>query len=312
MDDKNGAPLGKAGYSIPAGDNFWGLKQWGNPSSLMPATFPHGNSWQISNANSRLAFYPTSGGNSNVYELAAANVPCGAGPVTEANELDMFLQPKAMATPLIFLSEMGQLQLKIGTVALYSEVQNTCSYNASGYIAAVVLNTNPNPNSNPPIPHQTIFIQIRIGGTLDSVPALGWCPDYENGYPGQFCVDDSVKNYGGNYIYRYGTAINNLDILPRIIAVIKAGHTKKASANFEALVTDPSKWFISGMYFGINNYGGTNVTTQWFNPELKSSGGAFCSSGTKTQYICETPVNPTGWQSVGGGCYHRPTTISCP
>lgn len=304
-DRQSGAYLGKAGYDIPAGNAPWSVYQWNNTSNLLPATFPAGAPWAIGNPNTRVKFYPTFGGYSNVYELAAANVPCASGTVDETSELDMFLSPDAMPQPQIGLGTLGQLKFQVGTNVTYSEPQNTCSYNASGYVASLILST-----INPPA--QTLFVQVDVGGTQPAPTGLSWCPDYETTkHPGAFCVDSSVTNYGGTYLYRYGNALNTLDLLPGLVQIIQSGHAKSGVPS-EVLNNDPSNWYIVGVYFGLTNYGGTNVTTQWFEPELRASGGAFCNGTTKTQWICEAPVNPgAGWVNVGGGCYHRLSSVPC-
>jgi hypothetical protein len=116
-------------------------------------------------------------------------------------------------------------------------------------------------------------------------------------------VDYVTNHYGGTYVYPGAVALNNLDILPRLLKIIQSGHPY--------LDSNPAHWYFTDAYFGAANWGGTITTSRWFSPVLKTNGGVFCAGTTKTQYVCEQPIHPNGWINVGGGCYHRPTTVSC-
>jgi len=316
IDDKNGNHRGWAGYGHTGKtQNFWSLRQWGNPSNLMPAAFPEGQPWEIANGNSRIKYYPLLNGAPNVYELAAAHVPCPtSGTATEANELDLFLEPKDYTPTRVYLSNMGQLQLNIGINFPYSNRTYNCAYNSSGIVASLIL-------LNTEYPYQVFFLQINLGGTDGLSNQIAWCPDYEGvvdashlnwNYVNLFCADDSVANYGNYSRLSAGSMRNfNLDVLPRIQQIIRNGHRKPLPFG-TALNTNLKTWYLAGLYFGITNYGGTNIATQWWNPKIKASGGTFCAGTNRTQYICELPVAPNaGWVNVGGGCYHRISDVPC-
>ena len=309
-DKSSPTSLGQAGYNFPP-QNFWTLRQWNNTSNLIPSTFPVGSSWEITNPNTRIKYYPLYNSTyPDTYELATANVPCGSGPVTEQNELDMFIEAKDLSSiPISNLGSIGQLLLQVGTNVSYSgSGENGCSTNRTNYIISVVLNT------TSPYGQQTLYVQINVGGSEPSGSGLAWCPDYEYitnpDYNDKFCVDDFVSSYGGTYVQGYGNALNSLDILPRLTQIIKNGHAKPGLVN--VLNNDPSQWKVGAMYFGTSTFGNKVITTQWYDPKFKESGGAFCSGAQKTQFICEPPKNPSfGWTYVGDGCYHRPSGINC-
>ena len=105
---RTGEIIGKAGYSIPSGNNFWRLFQWGDPASIIPAVFPYGQRWEIYTSTKRLQFYPLDNGRSNVYEVSAANLPCPhSGSNYANNEVNMFLSPEGLLFPHTNLAEMG-------------------------------------------------------------------------------------------------------------------------------------------------------------------------------------------------------------
>ena len=319
-DSQSGQTLGSAGYSTNSSasgnSNFWSLMQWGNIDNLIPVSSTSPGTWQITGPWSHLKFYPVLNNISNVYELATTNVPCSsAGTVTtESNEFDLLLQPTQLEIPTFYISDMGQLQLSIGLNFIYQNIQSACPVDHSGMAAALIL-TNAD---------QTIFIQIDLGGTISpATTQLSWCPDYEGSVPSDlvkpqykniFCVDDNIQNYGGTYMQAGSSGYITLDILPRLQQILQSGHTKPATPFGTSLYTNLNGWSITGYYFGVGNYGGTTVTTQWYSPEIRYSGGTSCNSGssTRTQWICETPVSPAaGWVDAGGGCYYRASTVSC-
>ena len=316
IDDTYGNHRGTAGYNVPAnGKIFWSLRQWGNIYSMLPATFQHSQPWAIAHRHTRIKFYPQLNGINNVYELAAAHVPCpSSGSTTEENELDLFLEPKDYRPVKIYLSDIGQLQMRIGASFPYSNASGSCRVNSTNMVASLVL-------QNDQTPAQTFFLQIDIGGTNAMGRNIVWCPDYEGAYPDKvnesyrylFCAGDTITNYGGGSRLSAGEKRTfNIDILPRLQAIILSGHTKPTRPFGTTLNKNLRGWYISGFYFGIINYGGTNVSTQWWEPQIRSSGGTFCSGSVKTQWICEPPVTPNaGWVPVGSGCYHRVSAVPC-
>jgi hypothetical protein len=317
-DHQSGQVLGSAGYnassSTSGNNNFWSLMQWGNPANLMPASSSPGI-WEITNSWSTLKFYPELNNITNVYELTSNNVPCSSsGTTTEVNELDLFFQPTQFNPPKIYISDMGQLELSIGLNFISQNVQNTCSVNQSGMVASLILG-----NAD-----QTIFIQIDLTGTsFPTTVQQSWCPDYEGTVPAnlvnpqyknQFCLDDNIINYGGSFMRVGDSKIITLDILPRLQQILQSGHTKPSVPFGTSLHSNLNGWYITGYYFGTANYGGTTVTTQWYSPQIRSSGTATCTKGasTRTQYICETPANPSArWVSTNDGCYQRASSAPC-
>jgi hypothetical protein len=322
-DSQNGKILGSAGYNTnisasgnnPEYNNFWSLMQWDNPENLMPTSSPPGI-WQITNSWSYLRYYPELNSITNTYELTSRHVPCPPTGVTttENNEFDLLFQPTQFNAPKIYISDIGQLELSIGLNFIYQNVQNICSVNRSGMVAALIL-TNAD---------QSIFVQIDLGGTVSPTTTQpGWCPDYEGAVPSNlikpeyknlFCVDDNIANYGGSFMQAGDSKYITLDILPRLQQLLQSGHTKPSTPFGTSLHSNLNGWYITGYYFGTSNYGGTIVITQWYSPQIRSSGSASCANGatTRTQYVCETPVNlSAGWVNAGGGCYHRTSSVPC-
>jgi len=307
----SGDYLGKAGYSIPSGSNFWTLQQWNNPTNLLPQAFSYGYPWELSNANSRIKFHPYLDGKVNVYELALANSPCNmAGYPSEADEIDLFLQPAAPFVSQKTTGEMGELNLKLYFSIKYQAVQHGCVFNTGSYIASLVLVTTQNIQ-----PQQVLFIQINLGGTRAPINTPSWCPDYENVtntlYINRFCVDDSIQHYGGYYLSSIGSQSYNLDVLPRIIQILQSDHNKPSPYQNITLHNNPNHWIISDFYIGSTNYGQTITTTTWANPQLNARGGTFCSNAKKVQYICHATPAGNNWVNAGDGCYHRQTGIPC-
>lgn len=302
--DSAGHNPGTAGFTNSSPQ--WYAFQWGNPTSLAPQTFSPTSSWQINNQYSRIEYYSSLNGHSNVYELASANVPCK--PDQSAKEQDLFLQTPAgtnLNTPLMAvpLTSIGQLFLTAGLTVAYDTKSQLCSdNNVSTHIVSVILKTNTQPQ-------QTLYVQIDLASTDPILSTIRWCDSYENSYDSQFCLDDSVVNYGGSVVGTYVDYKNSIDILPRLLYLIQTGHSKRGTA--VALVTDPSQWILQTLYFGMVNFGGEIATTQWYDLSLKSlGGGTFCNGGSKTQWVCETPLD-SGWTWVGGSCYQRVTSLSC-
>jgi hypothetical protein len=315
-DKQSGQTLGSAGYNANASiNNFWSLVQWGNPENLMPISSSPGI-WQITNPWSYLRYYPELNNIANVYELTSRHVSCPSTgtATTESNEFDLFFQPTQLNAPKIYLSDMGQLELSIGLNYIYQDIQNRCSANLTGMVAALTL-----ANAD-----QDIFVQIDLGGTTSlTTTQPNWCPDYEGiipsgsikqQYKNLFCVDDNIINYGGSFMQVGDSKYIKLDILPRLQQLLQSGHTKPPTPFGTSLHNNLNGWYITGYYFGTVNYGGTVVITQWYSPQIRSSGGASCAKGaaTRTQYVCETPVDSSaGWASAGGGCYNRASSVPC-
>ena len=320
-DGQSGQILGSAGYNtnsnvLENNDNFWSFMQWGNPENLLPIIYSSPGTWQLSNTWASVKFYPDINNINNVYELATTGMTCPASgtATTENNELDLFLQPSQLNIPKYYISDMGQLELSVGLNFVSQAVQDVCPVNRSGMVAAFTLANG----------DQTIFIQIDLGGTdASTTTQLAWCPDYEGTVPADlikqqyknlFCVDDNIANYGGAFMQAGDSKYITLDILPRLQQILQSGHTKPATPFGTLLYSNLDGWYITGYYFGLASYGGTTVTTQWYSPEIRYSGGTSCTSGasTRTQWVCETPVNPTaGWVDAGGGCYYRTSSVPC-
>ncbi len=253
--------------------------------------------------------YASLSGKSNVYEFASANIPCpSGGPYYQSIEQDLFLQtPTNESRPLIQnkLSNIGSLELNVGLNVPYHMYTGGCNYNLSNFIVSVILSSNTK---------QTLYIQIVLGNASGKKVTSNWCPDYESNdapFFNQFCLDDSVENFGGKHVSPFSNVTNNIDILPRILQIIKTGHVKE-NDKLVALDTDASHWILDTLYFGMVNYGGQITTTQWSDVFLnKLNGGAFCSSQKLVQWTCEAAPQGGGWVGVGGGCYHRNTGKSC-
>jgi len=307
-DSQNGQVIGKAGYNIPSGTSPWKLNPWGNPSNLTPQTFPVNTSWSLNNAYSRVKYYPQLNGVSNVYELAASNIPCTSGSPGNPLEVDMFLTPN-ITLDSATLGSMGELNLGVDMGVTYSDLQHGCSNNFTIYTASLILST-----ANV-TPAQVLYVQIELGGTNPAPSSPVWCPSYENisspDVRNQFCVNYSVTAAGGQFISTYGSQSYNLDILPSLISLLQSNHAKPAPNSDVVLNNNPNNWVVGGVYIGTINYGTTNTASIWSRPKLDNNGGAFCSGATKTQFVCNNVPAGQGWSNVGGSCYHRPSNVSC-
>lgn len=303
---RNNQYLGPSGYHVQNNVKpFWAITQWGNSSDLQPNTYSSPRIWEIANSNTRVKFFPSLNGKSNVYELAAANIPCGQNSSTAANELDLFIEPKQMAAPSnLSLVDMGQLIFKLDMNVVYSHKYNKCNHNLQSDVASFVFNRNS-------YPYQTLFVQFQMNGLQGSSESLNWCPDYEKriGNYNQFCLDTSINKVGGRYFQGLGESVTNVDILPGIIDIITSNHAKAEDSN-QKINGNLKNWYLSGVYLGKVNYGGVNTTTRISNPYLRAEGGTFCAGNKRVQYICSPPIGD-GWGAAGGGCYHRGTDIGC-
>ena len=282
------ATQGVAGYLPSTTPVLWRFRQGSNYTALDPQTFSaSNNSWSISNSNSRLGFWKSFQGYSNVYEIAFANNTCRE-PEWDA-EVDLFLDPIGTAITSSNLADMGELRLKLGYINTQSLTTAGCSVTRSTAITSLYINDTST--------GKTLSLQIHIGGT-DSASST-YYPFTWGGNPG---IDDFINNYGGTYIKDVGQATNVVDLLPRVLHLIQTGAAGGS--------TDPRNWHLSGYNIGVIAFGKVNVSTNWHSIEFGSKGGTFCSGTTRTQYVCSPPTS-SGWSNAGGGCYHRSTTINC-
>jgi len=299
---------GAAGYVT--GAPGWVVPQWNIPQSLIAAS-GSSSGWSIANQYARVQYYPQIDGGQNVYELAQAqdNVsrPCGT-------ERDLFLQATYGGIPGTSigytksdpLSQLGSLHVGVGLSVPWDQNNFRCPLNYGQFVHSLILKSTTG---------QQIFYQINLGRSQDpgQLTNVQWCPDYEigsNAGTQDYCLDDDVRNFGGIWVAPYTNVLNSIDVLPRILQILKAGHSKP---NGIALDQDPSHWTTDQVYVGDIVQGDYVSTTRWYGLSLKNfPGGTFCSGTNNVQWVC-FQGQPDGdrWVDVGGGCYHRNSNLPC-
>lgn len=237
-----------------------------------------------------MKFYPSLNGRNNIYELAAAHLPCinvkeGGAPL----EFDIFLEPTQTFSSAP-LGQMAQLKLAANMNGVYATIEQGCPISLSEYTSALILESTTG---------QTLYVQIAIGETNPSSMEI-WCDDFENAERGsnldqRFCVDDVVTMHGENYIYWTGGDNYVLDILSRLLQLIQSNHKKpnqpaklatsttpaKPEKNRYKLESNPNNWRITKFYAGMVTLGKSITTTTWSDLELQSIEGDFCQGDKK-------------------------------
>lgn len=261
----NGQFYGIVGNISQVPNPAWHVAQWNIPAELTPTSGP-ASGWMTANSYARVQYMASETSGTNVYDLGSngntSALPCGT-------EMDLFLETGDPGTypnrPDGFtssapLDQLYTVKLNAGLKIAYEQLNARCSLNYVGYIASVILGNTAS--------GQTLFYQIDFRDSRNIVSSMQWCPDYEYGNNGLYCLDDHISVLGGTTVQANNTRVNNsVNLLSRLRKIITSNHAK-AGYPSQRIDPDMSHWKIEEVYFGHVLQGGMIATSRWYDMSI--------------------------------------------